>query len=145
MTKTMRDAVAAVLVALLALFATAQADAASSVALKHVGVSVALEAAPKASATDWAAIHFDIAPGWHTYWRNPGESGYATSIHWTLPKGVSAGDIRWPAPSRFEEGGIVNYGYAGGTTLLVPLHFGADAKAGGAATAKVSWLLCQHM
>jgi len=31
---------------------------------------------------------------WHTYWLNPGDSGLATTIAWTLPEGFRAGDIR---------------------------------------------------
>ena len=44
------------------------------------------------------ALHQDIAPGWHTYWRNPGDSGLPTEIDLTLPEGWTAGDIVWPAP-----------------------------------------------
>ena len=52
----------------------------------------------KPGTTVWVAIRQVIAPGWHTYWRNPGDSGLATSITWLLPKGVTAGTPLWPAP-----------------------------------------------
>jgi len=69
----------------------------------------------------WAAITQAIAPGWHTYWRNPGDSGLATSISWTLPSGVSAGEPRWPVPEQFNTGSIVNFGYKDRAIILVPL------------------------
>ena len=39
-----------------------------------------------------------MAPGWHTYWRNPGDAGAAAELKLDLPKGVTAGPIEWPAP-----------------------------------------------
>ena len=52
----------------------------------------------------YVAIRQSIAKGWHTYWRNPGDSGEATSAKWTLPKGWSVGDTVWPAPVRLPLG-----------------------------------------
>src|SRR6476646_5612198 len=63
--------------------------------------------------TLWVDLHLDIAPGWHTYWRNPGDSGLPTEISWKLPSGFSAGEIAWPVPQRFVENAIGNYGYSG--------------------------------
>src|SRR5664279_5821425 len=50
----------------------------------------------------WVALELDIRDGWHTYWRNPGDSGQATAIKWLLPAGFTAGDIVWTTPHRFE-------------------------------------------
>src|SRR5690348_10936794 len=47
-------------------------------------------------ATLWTDLRLVIKPGWHIYWRNPGDSGLPTAIDWTLPPGYSAGPIRWP-------------------------------------------------
>ena len=67
----------------------------------------------------WVALALDIRDGWHTYWRNPGDSGQATKLVWTLPAGFSAGDIVWTTPHRFELPPLVNYGYAGHAVHLV--------------------------
>ncbi len=95
----------------------------------------------------WVDLHLDIAPGWHTYWRNPGDSGLATEIAWELPAGFSAGEIAWPAPERFVVGTIGNYGYHGSADLLVPIAAPADLKPGGTAhlTANASWLVCSDI
>lgn len=88
-----------------------------------------------------------IIPHWHTYWRNPGDSGIATTIAWSLPAGASAGDIRWPVPSRFKLGPITNLGYEKEVTLLSSVSVPDDAKAGDTfpIQAKVNWLVCQEV
>jgi len=122
----------------------APAAAASAVQVDHVGLSIALEAPAKPGTTVWVAIRQAIAPGWHTYWRNPGDTGLATSINWVLPKGVTAGNPLWPAPQRFTTGSIVNYGYEKEATLLVPLTVARDAEIG-PAQANVFLLECAQM
>ena len=44
------------------------------------------------------ATRLSMDRGWHTYWRNPGDSGLPTTLAWNLPQGLSAGPIEWPAP-----------------------------------------------
>ena len=59
----------------------------------------------------WVMLRQEIRPGWHTYWRNPGDSGAPTEITWDLPAGYSAGEIQWPFPERITYGPLVNFGY----------------------------------
>jgi thiol:disulfide interchange protein DsbD len=97
--------------------------------------------------TLWVDLHLDIAPGWHTYWRNPGDSGLPTEIAWTLPSGFAAGDIRWPVPERFVTGGIGNYGYSRAVDLLVPIAVPQQLEPGTEAriAADASWLVCAEI
>ena len=53
----------------------------------------------------------DIDEGWHTYWRNPGDSGAPPTITWQTPLGVSVGDFSWPYPERIAYGPLMNFGY----------------------------------
>src|SRR6202042_1445837 len=69
----------------------------------------------------WVALEFNIRDGWHTYWRNPGDSGQATSLKWQLPPGFTAGDIVWTAPHPFEVPPPGKYGYAKHVVHLVKL------------------------
>ena len=85
-------------------------------------------AAPGSTAI--VAVRQAIEPGWHTYWRNPGDSGGATALDWSLPTGVAAGDIVWPLPSRQRLQGLVNFGYEGEVFLPVPIEVPADARVG---------------
>jgi thiol:disulfide interchange protein/DsbC/DsbD-like thiol-disulfide interchange protein len=95
----------------------------------------------------WVALEFNIRDGWHTYWRNPGDSGQATSLKWQLPPGFAAGDIVWTTPHRFELPPLVNYGYAKHAVHLVQITAPKDLKAGTpvALSAKASWLVCSDV
>ena len=91
-----------------------------------------------------AGIRLSMAEGWHTYWRNPGESGQATTISWMLPAGITNGDIQWPPPGKLSEAGIATYIYTNEVVLLIPLSIGATVPAGKMTLkAKVSWLECE--
>src|SRR6266852_5107975 len=105
---------------------------------------VAETASVAPAATLWVDLHLAIKPGWHVYWRNPGDSGLPTTIEWNLPPGFSAGNILWPVPERFVQGGIGNYGYAGSTHLLVRITVPKEVAAGDKAvlSAEASWLAC---
>lgn len=94
----------------------------------------------------YLGINQKIIPHWHTYWSNPGDSGNATTIEWTLPEGATASDIIWPAPSRFSMGPITNYAYENDVTLLTKIKIPADAQPGEQFTAQalVDWLVCEE-
>lgn len=96
--------------------------------------------------TVMAAVRLQMNPGWHTYWENSGDSGYATKIKWTLPAGVTNGAIQWPVPEKVVISGETTFGYHDEAILLVPLRIAADAPAGPAKfSAKVSWLECEKL
>jgi DsbC/DsbD-like thiol-disulfide interchange protein/cytochrome c biogenesis protein CcdA len=91
------------------------------------------------------ALRLKAIPGWHTYWRNPGDSGEPTRIEWQLPPGFTAGDIEWPVPQRIPVGPLMNYAYKGEVLLLTRLVPPADLPAGKPVTlrAKAYWLVCE--
>jgi thiol:disulfide interchange protein/DsbC/DsbD-like thiol-disulfide interchange protein len=95
----------------------------------------------------WVALEFEIRDGWHTYWRNPGDSGQATQLTWQLPAGFTAGDIVWTTPHLFEVKPLVNYGYAKHAVHLVQVTAPKDLKTGApvALFAKASWLVCSDV
>ncbi len=99
-------------------------------------------AAPGSTAV--VAVKQTIQPGWHTYWRNPGDSGGATTLAWTLPQGARAGDIVWPVPERQRLAGLMNYGYSGVVWLPVPVEVPASARVGTVLplTVKASFFVC---
>ncbi len=63
-------------------------------------------------------IEQSIVEGWHTYWSNPGDSGAAPRVKWTLPEGFTAAAIEWPAPHKLPYGPLLNYGYEDSVILL---------------------------
>ena len=92
------------------------------------------------------ALHFIPTEHWHTYWLNPGDSGLATSIEWSLPEGVSAGPIQWPSPQAIKVPPLVNYGFEGPTILLTELQLSPDFQGEWLPlSAKVDWLVCAEI
>ncbi|OYX95599.1 MAG: hypothetical protein B7Y74_03810 [Novosphingobium sp. 35-62-5] len=65
-------------------------------------------------------------PGWHGYWRNPGQSGGPMRLRWTGPKGVKFGEPLWAAPIAQQSIGLTNYIMPGEYTLLVPMTVPKD-------------------
>lgn len=90
------------------------------------------------------ALRQKIDKGWHTYWKNPGDSGEPTQIKWTLPPGWTAGEIAWPTPHRQPIGPLMNYGYADEVLLPVKITAPADARPGETVTLKAvaAFLVC---
>src|ERR1700753_3253292 len=96
--------------------------------------------------TIMVALEEKIAPGWHTYWKNPGDAGAPTDIQWTLPPGWKAGPIQWPRPKRLPVALLMDYGYEGTPWLLSNLTAPADAAAGPVVIkAHASWLVCRQI
>ncbi|HEU5046931.1 MAG TPA: protein-disulfide reductase DsbD domain-containing protein [Rickettsiales bacterium] len=93
------------------------------------------------------ALHLKMQPGWHTYWKNPGDSGMAPELNWTLPKGFTAGEPQFPAPTRMEEAGMVDYGYNDEAWLLVPMTAPQILSANTIAIfmLKARWLVCKDV
>lgn len=69
-------------------------------------------------------------PGWHGYWKNPGDAGLDTRLDWTLPQGVTAGELRYPVPTRLMIAGIMNYIYKGNYTQFATLKIPAGLTPG---------------
>ena len=88
------------------------------------------------------ALRLKAKPGWHTYWRNPADSGQPSSIEWKLPAGFSAGPIRWPVPQRFVLGPLANYGYEDEVLLASEIRVPPTAKGRVGVAAIAKWLVC---
>jgi thiol:disulfide interchange protein DsbD len=108
---------------------------------------VAESTAIKPGGTAWLAVELAMKPGWHTYWRNPGDAGQATSMRWTVPDGFEVGGAQWPVPASFTVEIVTSYGYKDRVALLVPVTAPANAKLGMTAPieAEVSWLACEKI
>jgi len=120
-------------------------------ALESASVASARATASLVSDTDAAAagtpfrvaLRLQLAPGWHTYWQNPGDAGLPPELQIDLPTGGGAGTVGWPAPQRIQEGALMTYGYTG--DILFPV---AITPAGvGATTVQVhaNWLVCHEI
>lgn len=136
------------LVALLGFLALPLPAAAQPVQTEHVTAELIAErSAVQPGQPLRIGLRLQHIPHWHTYWRNPGDSGLPTTLAWTLPAGSQVSEIDWPAPKRLPIGPLVNYGYEG--DLLLPLRYTppADAPPGGTLTlqAAATWLVCREV
>ena len=128
--------------------ASLPARADGTVASAHAVTRLVAETSGAApGSTLWVAVVQTLDKGWHTYWRNPGDAGEPTTLHWALPSGWRAGEIAWPAPKRLPVGPIMNYGYEGKVVLPVPLEIPLSARPGDQAklSATVDYLVCAEV
>src|SRR5262245_4045550 len=95
----------------------------------------------------WVALRQRIAPGWHTYWMNPGDSGEPPRIEWDLPSGFRAGEFAWPFPERIAAGPAMTYGYSGEVVLPMAMTPPANLLPGKVVSlrGRASWLVCEKI
>ncbi len=115
---------------------------------EHLTVEL-ISAGPQIAAggTQTIGFVFTLEDKWHIYWKNAGFAGLPPSVQWTLPKGVRAGDLEFPAPLRLPFQGAVDYGYEDNVTYPVVLTADAGAVKDGTVhvAAKVKWLVCERV
>ncbi len=133
-----------------------------------VGAFAALGIAPaSAAATDWsgdaraqvrlitgsdtterqpveAGLEFRYAPGWHGYWRTPGDAGVAPVLDWTGSGNVKTAAIAWPAPTRLVVSGLQNSVYEGRFILPVAIEL-ADPRQPAAVALAIDYAACSNI
>ncbi len=93
----------------------------------------------------WVGVLFHLDPGWHVYWKNPGDSGTPPVIQWVLPPGFHAGALRWPVPVRLGSGSVIDYGYTDQVLLMAPITAPVMAKGTAAIAANVKYVVCREV
>ncbi len=92
-------------------------------------------------------LRLQMADGWHTYWKNPADSGLPTKLAWTLPPGFTAGALEWPRPERISLPPLMSFGYNDEVLLPVTVQVPADLPAGRPVrlAARAEWLECKEI
>jgi thiol:disulfide interchange protein len=93
----------------------------------------------------WLGLSIAHQPHWHTYWKNPGDSGLPTTLSWKLPDGVTAGEIQWPTPKRLPFGPLLNYGYDDRLLLPVALTVADGFSSDLEVKLRADWLVCEEI
>ena len=95
----------------------------------------------------WVGFHFQLEPGWHIYWINPGDSGEPPKVNWKLPPEFREGPLEWPVPSRIEDHSLVDYGYQNQVLLPVEIRppAGQSRNPQLRIGASVKWLVCRDV
>ena len=119
----------------------------SSATSPHLKVSLVSSAATIAPGAGFqTGIHFELDKGWHVYWLNAGDVGYPPTVKWTLPVGITAGPLQFPAPQRILYAGLLDYGYPDEVLFPVDMEVAPGLKTGAPAvlSARVDWLVCKQ-
>lgn len=98
--------------------------------------------------TAYLGVHFKIAPEWHIYWRNNGDSGMPPNMEWKPTTGIELGECQWPTPMRHvQPGDILDYIFEHEVTLIYPVKVSESLKAGDTVTLTLilDWLVCKDM
>jgi len=111
----------------------------------HVHVQLVVpDSALNRGATANAGFYFKLEAGWHIYWKNAGDAGEPPHVKWSLPDGITAGPLQFPAPRRLPLGPLMDFGYEDEVLFPLAVNVAQGAKAGPALLhAKLDWLVCQ--
>jgi len=92
-------------------------------------------------------VELNMEPGWHTYYKHSGDAGMPTKIEWQLPEGFKVSELKWEKPHKFNDSGIVTFGYADYCLISAEVQPPATLKEGDKVDikAKVKWLSCKDI
>lgn len=93
-------------------------------------------------------VLFEIDPGWHIYWKHPGETGLPTKVEFNLPNGYQAGKVMWPIPKVFKKtDGGMDFGYENSVLLWADIQVPSSVKNGENADigVQISWVSCKEI
>ncbi|MGH9588636.1 MAG: protein-disulfide reductase DsbD family protein [Acidobacteriaceae bacterium] len=116
---------------------------------KHLSVQMVVPPAQIYPGQNFTAgLYFKLEPGWHVYWVNAGDSGEPPIVHWTLPAGVTADAMQFPAPKRLPLGPLMDFGYEHQVLFPIPMHVAQDFRPDASSAtlaANVNWLVCREV
>jgi DsbC/DsbD-like thiol-disulfide interchange protein len=107
--------------------------------------AVRLLAGSRSGAVLLGGIAIQLQPGWHTYWRNPGDSGVPPRIDFSKSENIEAVTILWPAPTKFADGaGHISLGYQ--KQVVLPLRIVAkNADKPVTLRADINYAVCEKL
>ncbi len=99
---------------------------------------------PAPASTTSIAIAMTPAAHWHGYWSNGGDAGFGMQVRWTLPRGVTIGEIAYPVPDTLVIAGLMNHVFERPYALIAPLRIDPSLAPGTPLTisGEATWLAC---
>jgi thiol:disulfide interchange protein DsbD len=120
--------------------------ASSSADADHVHVELLSPWPLSPSGSNEVGLFFKLEPGWHVYWKNPGDAGEPPHVQWKLPAGISVGPMRFPAPKRLPLGPLMDFGYEDKVLFPMNVDVAKTMPLGPVELhAKVDWLVCREV
>ena len=92
----------------------------------------------------YVGLKLDMDPGWHTYWKNPGDSGGPFSIMWSHQMDIIIEDVSWPAPEIIPYDPLITYGYKDFVIFPFKVFKQTDSELG-LLSAELEFLICSDI
>ncbi|MCZ6639487.1 MAG: protein-disulfide reductase DsbD family protein [Candidatus Dadabacteria bacterium] len=93
-------------------------------------------------------VFMEIDPGWHVYWKYPGETGLPTWVQFKAPDGFNTEELKWPIPKAYHKSdGSIEYGYENFLLLWTNIDVPPNAELNSSfeIDATVSWISCKEI
>ena len=88
-------------------------------------------------------IRMDMQENWHTYWKNPGDSGGPIKVKWSHDDNVSISDLYWPTPSLIPYEPLMTYGYK--NFVIFPFEIINSNNKNSFIEASIDFLICDDI
>jgi len=124
--------------------APARAESASAWSQDAKSAVRLIAGANKVGAPLRAGIEIKMQPGWHTYWRYPGDSGVPPRFDFSGSENVKAAAVSFPAPHLFSDDSGNSVGYKDGVVFpvsIVPKDPGKPVNA----RLKIEYAVCEKL
>ncbi len=108
----------------------------------HIAAELVAQAPGMKGGPATLALHMTPAPGWHGYWLQPGDAGFAMRLTWHLPKGATVGPPRYPVPQTLLIAGLMNHVFEQDYAVLVDMQLPAGAGSTLPVSVSAQWLAC---
>jgi thiol:disulfide interchange protein len=92
----------------------------------------------------YVGLKLDMDPGWHTYWKNPGDSGGPFSIMWSHQMDIIIENVSWPTPEIIPYDPLITYGYKDFVIFPFKVFKQPDYELG-LLSAKLEFLICSDI
>lgn len=90
-------------------------------------------------------LKMQLEPGWHAYWKNPGDAGLPMTAEVVEGEGYKAGELRYPTPHKYASADAALYGYDSEVVFLLPIKVSVGSKFSPHFKIKMSWLACKEV
>ncbi len=118
----------------------------ASVDTSHAKIELLVETNEIVANEDFViGIKFEIEPGWHIYWKNPGDSGLPAEIEWKNTESIEFKKFLWPSPQKTPEEPLMTYGYYNEVVLPAIFSVDSDYIKNGSSIFEIDFLICEKI
>jgi len=109
----------------------------------HANVSLVKINDQSISENNLIGIKMDMQKNWHTYWKNPGDSGGPIKVQWKTSDNIEIGNIKWPSPELIPYEPLMTYGYI--DFVIFPFDYKKIDENDSSIEVNVDFLICDDI